>query len=138
EEMMKPVFATDEIETTRRFFTNYVSGRGPLPAVRVGRQPYGILPAMAFSRYAPTPRRDTIFADVFAGAPLYENSAYLKKLYDILMKLDAEWLQLKENVAHVGQPGSDPHQTLLDVIGLHSGSVEFHQRYAQSLLHIYN
>ena len=42
--------ATTTIDNTRAFFTQYVSGRGPLPAIRIGGQPYGILPATAFSR----------------------------------------------------------------------------------------
>ena len=41
------------------------------------------------------------------------------------------------DVAHVGNAG-DAHQTLLDIVGLHSGSVEYHQRYAESLDQLYN
>ena len=51
EQMLAPIVSRSDIASTRQFFTRYVSGRGPLPAVRVGNQPYGVLPAMAFSRY---------------------------------------------------------------------------------------
>ena len=44
------IFSDAVIEDTRSFFTPYVSGRGPLPAIRIGGQPYGILPVTAFSR----------------------------------------------------------------------------------------
>ena len=35
---------TTTVAATRQFFTRYVSGRGPLPALRIGVQPYGIQP----------------------------------------------------------------------------------------------
>ena len=44
------IFSDAVIEDTRAFFTSYVSGRGPLPAIRIAGQPYGILPVTAFSR----------------------------------------------------------------------------------------
>src|SRR5258708_21596745 len=49
DKMMTPVFGDDTIEATRQFVTRYVSGRGPLPAIRIGRQAYGVLPTTAFS-----------------------------------------------------------------------------------------
>ncbi len=48
--LLAPVFSERPIAATRQFFTRYVSGRGPLPALRIGDQPYGILPAVAFAR----------------------------------------------------------------------------------------
>src|SRR5712691_4566605 len=44
------IFSDDTIEQTRQFFTSWVSGRGPLAAIRIGGQPYGVLPTTAFSR----------------------------------------------------------------------------------------
>lgn len=128
EEMMTPLFSRSDIGATRQFFTRYVSGRGPLPALRVGNQPYGLLPAMAFSRFqAGKPDRGQ------AGpAP-----AYLQRLHTLLLRMDADWRGLVPGVAHVGQAG-DPHQTLLDIVGLHSGAVEYHQRYSESLDQVYN
>src|SRR5690606_7034942 len=32
-------------------FASYVRGRGPLPVLRVGRQPYGVLPAISLERW---------------------------------------------------------------------------------------
>ena len=37
---------------TRAFFNRFVIGRGTVPLVRVGRQPYGVLPATVWSRMA--------------------------------------------------------------------------------------
>ncbi len=44
------IFSDQVIEQTRAFYSSYVSGRGPLPAIRIAGQPYGILPTTAFSR----------------------------------------------------------------------------------------
>ncbi len=136
EEMFTPVVSRADVAATRLFFTRYVSGRGPLPAVRVGNQPYGILPAIAFSRYrsaaAPT------FALGERRLPAAMSGAdYLQRLHTLLARMDADWRSLASGVSHVGQPG-DAHQTLLDVVGLHPGSVEYHQRYAESLDQLYN
>ena len=37
--MMAPVFEDTTIEQTRAFFTRFVSGRGPIPALHVGSNP---------------------------------------------------------------------------------------------------
>jgi hypothetical protein len=129
EDMLRPVVDAADIAATRQFFTHFVSGRGPLPAVRVGRQPYGILPAMAFARY-----RESGPVIDFAAGP---RRGYLQRLHAVLAQLDGTWHDLSADVAHVGNPGN-PHQTLLDIVGLHSGSVEFHQRYAESFAQLYN
>lgn len=128
EEMMTPVFSRADIASTRLFFTQFVSGRGPVPAVRVGNQPYGVLPAIAFSRFRATD-----------GEPRLTgwSGAYQQRLHGLLGRLDATWRNLLPGVAHVGNPG-DAHQTLLDIVGLHPGSVEYHQRYAESFDQLYN
>ncbi|HEX7745060.1 MAG TPA: hypothetical protein VF462_07350 [Micromonosporaceae bacterium] len=110
--LMAPVFSAEQIAATRAFFTRYVSGRGPIPALRIGSQPYGILPTTAFDR---TGERGG--------------------LYEILNRIDADWAPLLERVSFVGQRTGDPHQILLDVLGLHPGSVEYHPLQADSLEH---
>ena len=44
---------------------------------------------------------------------------------------------MAREVPAVSRPG-DPHQSLLDVLGLHPASAEFHYRYAESLQHLFN
>lgn len=132
EEMMHPLFSDDDINRTKNFFASYVSGRGPVPSIRIGKQPYGILPVSAYSRMN--------FSRVNTGnkASLSVSSPFISKLYALIMKMDAEWNSFAATVPHVGQTGGDPHQTLLDVIGLHATSAEYHQRYAQTLTQLYN
>jgi hypothetical protein len=126
--MMAPVFADNTIEQTRDFFTRFVSGRGPIPAIRVGKQPYGILPATAFSRMNWLKRRRGF--DNLAGA-VGTGFTFLSRLYAVLLKIEEQWTTLSQQAAFVGKPG-DPHQNLLDVVGLHPTSAEFYNRYAQS------
>lgn len=123
ESLLTPVFTPLDIENTRQFFLDFVSGRGPLPALRVGRQPYGLLPVTALSRFEPGRQH-----------PL---SGYLSRLHALVMRLDREWETMASSAAHVQRPG-DPPQVLLDVLGLHPGSVEYHQRWAEGLQELYN
>ena len=45
-------FTQKERDDARRFFIESVRGQGPLPTLRIGRQPYGLLPAIALDRLA--------------------------------------------------------------------------------------
>lgn len=134
EEMMAPIFSAADIASTRLFFTRYVSARGPLPAVRVGKQPYGILPVTSFAGYQSVPPNLEVGR---RAAFLSPASDYLQRLHTLLSRMDKDWLTMSGGVARVGQAG-DAHQTLLDIVGLHSGSVEYHQRYAESFDQLYN
>ena len=60
-----------------------------------------------------------------------------RRLHALLTKMDTAWDQMVSEVAYIGKSG-DPHQNLLDVIGLHANSVEFHQRYSESIQQLYN
>jgi hypothetical protein len=122
--MLHPVLGPDAVERTRQFFTRYVSGRGPVPAVQIGRQPYGILPTTAFSRLAwpdagPVP------------------AGHRRAVAQVLRAATDDWRAASAKVARLGTTG-DPHQLLLDILALHPTSAEFYQRYAQSVEDIYN
>lgn len=125
--MMQEVFSAQDVERTRQFFTRYVSGRGPIPALRIGRQPYGILPACDFDNMA-----------WFKGerrAAVSQWVGYLEQLHGVLSKLSGHWNAMKNRADWVGKTrnidGSpaDAHQTLLNIVGLHPASVEFYQRH---------
>ena len=96
-------------EQTRQFFLANVSGRGPLPAVKIGRQPYGILPTTVFSRLA------------FPAAATHRTT-----LNELLKQAAMQWRNALAHVADLDEPGADPHQTLLDILALHPNSVEYH------------
>jgi hypothetical protein len=136
ETMMAPVFSDQIINQTKSFFQSYVSGRGMIPAIRVGKQPYGILPATPFSRMN-WPQVRT-FAAYTAATPFPGGEfSYLQALHNVLKKIDIDWTKLLAKVSHVGKSG-DAHEILLNVVGLQPSSVEYYCRVAQSSTQIYN
>lgn len=114
--LLNGVLTGDQIAQTREFFLANVSGRGPLPAVKIGRQPYGILPTTVFSRLvfpATAPHRSALNA--------------------VLTDLATDWTAALSQVASLDDPGPDRQQTLLDILALHPTSAEYRFRYAQSV-----
>jgi hypothetical protein len=138
EQMMEPVFSEETVRRTRDFFCRHVIGRGTTPLARIGRQPYGVLPATVWSRQAfwRSIRAETeLPVAVLSGS---RESAWLAGLHGLIERAVSIWSSLSAQVSHVGQPGPDPQQTLLDIIGLHPVSAEFYQRYSQSFTQYYN
>ncbi len=130
--MMAPVFSPAAEDLTRSFFTRLVTGRGMVPAVRIGKQPYGLLPATAFSRMEWTKHVEGERA-IFDKATM----GLLARLSAILQVVRVDWAAMSQQASYAGKPG-DAHKILLDVLGLHAGSVEYAQRYAESLDDLYN
>ncbi|HTI12874.1 MAG TPA: hypothetical protein VL832_30120 [Puia sp.] len=133
ESMMKGGIPTAVIAQTRDFFSAYVSGRGPVPAVRIGKQPYGILPTAAFRRLTWMNTDNQHPGLVFSGG-----LTFLSGLYRLLLKIDDEWTVLRGSVKHIGSTDTDVYQTLLDIVGLNACSVEFYRRYLESLEEVTN
>lgn len=113
------------IEDVRSFFIENVTGRGSLPAVRVGSQPYGLLLTSDFSRWKWSPELD---AGVLPG---------LEDLYAEMSKLEKTMASLVSQAARIGAPG-DPFQNLLNTLGLQASSVEFYRRHAVGLEYLWN
>jgi hypothetical protein len=135
ESMMRPVLDQSTVDMTRWFFTHFVTGRGLAPAVRIGDQPYGILPVTTYSRMAWLTDDDWSPPH---GLPHPENfRAFLARLPALFAELRADWQRMSGAVAYVGKSG-DPHQILLDVVGLSPSSVEYHRRWAESLEQLAN
>lgn len=128
ESMMHPLFDDADIELARGYFIDHVSGRGRVPALRIGRQPYGILPATALAKIRIPP---------LGRVGLPPDAKMLGVLHKMLMRVMSDWAPLAQAVPHV-HAGTEPYQTLLDVVALHPASVEFHQRYAESTGNLFN
>ena len=60
ESMMAPVFPADAVVRTREFFSRFVIAGGICPAIRIGSQPYGILPATPCRAWRGSTRAATI------------------------------------------------------------------------------
>ena len=94
-------------------FASYVRGSGPLPAIRVGDQPYGILPVTKI-RQAPT--RDPADFDA--------------QLHSALVKLFDKWLAWAQDyrcVPRVSSP-DDPDRELLQILAMEPLSVSYRTR----------
>jgi hypothetical protein len=130
ETMMQPVFSENDIISTREFFNRYISGRGAVPAIKIGKQPYGILPVATFSNLP------WLSGKTVPGIAA-NNHPYIPRLYEVLKKIDADWAPLLDQVSWIGKTG-DAHQLLLDVVGLNPSSVEYYQRNAESVEELFN
>lgn len=139
ETMMAPVFDRDSIDQTRAFFNRYVVGSGAVPALRIGSQPYGVLPATAFSRAAWF-QQDVAGGNGRAAAFVRKRpeGKFLARLHALLTEMYADWGLMAAQVSAVGKSGADPHALLLDIVGLHPGSVEWAERYAESFQTAFN
>lgn len=102
-------------DRVRRFFTADVIARGSLPAIRVGKQPYGVLVTSAFNRWQVNAAIDG------------EDTAFLSEAYDVMTKVEAQWQQLVAQVSHVDAPG-DSFVHLLNILGLQATSVDYQRR----------
>ncbi|WP_405535212.1 hypothetical protein OG787_12235 [Streptomyces sp. NBC_00075] len=132
--LLEPVLDENTVENTRWFFTRHVRGRGALPAVRIGAQPYGVLATTAFSRSSwlwPGPRPSST-----------PRTTFLVQLHELLREAARDWDALVDQVPSLGRGGArtddDAHQTLLGILGLHPTSAEFHYRYAEGRIQLVN
>ncbi|MEV7037789.1 hypothetical protein [Amycolatopsis sp. NPDC051061] len=118
---LNPLLGPAAVAATRDFFLKYVSGRGPLPAVKIGRQPYGIVATTVFSKLA------------------YPDTAtHRRALNKVLTAAGVDWTAAVDRVPRLDPDAPDPHQRLLDLLALHPTSAEYHQRYAQSVEDLFN
>jgi hypothetical protein len=116
-DMLAPGMSPATIARLRDYFTVYVTGRGLLPVLRVGSEPYGIVTTSALSLW--TWRADEVGSE----------AAFWNGLLTRLRAMADTWKGLAQDVPRVGMPG-DPFAALLAVIGLQASSVEFYARKA--------
>lgn len=126
---MAPVISEQVARQTRLFFTSFVTGRGPLPAVRVGNQPYGVLLTSDFSRWQyPKDNQGPFNVVLFGDDPI----PFLRSLHKLLTGLEKIWSKIAATLPFAGRPGTDSSEVLMDILGLHPTSVEFFQRIGYS------
>jgi hypothetical protein len=94
----------DDLNWARAHFINYVRAAGPLPALRIGKQPYGILPVTSLDNWSPKAGQEAQNArDLF--------------LKDLLLRLrDTVWRGKLTEAPCVGLTG-DPDADLAEVMG---------------------
>ena len=112
EQMMAPIFDRTAISDARRHFVEYVRGRGPFPAFRVGSPPYGLLPVTSLNRWVPQ-------ADA-TGPDLH--------LPPVLQTLRGIWASQIARVPRIGRT-DDPDGDLLTVLGMDASTREVRVRH---------
>ncbi|MBB5717064.1 hypothetical protein [Sphingomonas aerophila] len=88
------------IDAVREFHRDHVRGRGPIPGIRIGSQPYGILPAWTMASQWVDDQ-----ADWFGS-----------QLTGFLRRLRPNWMAATDELAHVGS-GADLRTTMDRVLG---------------------
>lgn len=147
EEMWDHFFTYDNIRRTEQFFTDWVSGRGHLPSVRIGEQPYGLLVTSAWSRFEAAydlpsvslPETVNIKPWEVANANLDKRlqQRYDMRLWDVLKFLKLTWGGLmKSHVIHAGNikvDGNDDEKRFMEMLGLHAHTIDYFFRYGVNL-----
>jgi hypothetical protein len=114
EEMLNVDLET--IAEVRSFFTEYVTGRGPVTPVRIGNQPYGVLLTSDFSAWK------------WVDGETSGQAGFYNGLVTLLQGFRQTWQNRSDSVSRLGATG-DPYQDLLNTLGLNPASVEFYRRY---------
>ena len=119
EELLGRVISLPTRDLLRLFATTYVVGRGTLPALRVGHQPYGVLPTTAFAYFEPI------------GLPTDPGRRFEELLRDVLLTARKDWAAQVPRLAHAysNQP-ADRRQRVLNVLGLDATARGHRQHYA--------
>lgn len=109
QQIVRTVSDTD-VASARRLFIDQVRGRGPLPALRVGRQPYGLLPVTSLNRWQPG---DAGGADL----PAVRMMRLLRRTW-------------RRSLAEVPRlPGAqEPDRVLLELLGMQPTSIQYGAR----------
>lgn len=130
-QMMQPHISSSERENIRTFFSEYVLGRGKIPAFRIKNQPYGVITSTAYSRWT-YPENSTALIDF-----------YKRMNQTILQPMNYSWgLMAKNHVKNINDDTNGtsptPSELFLDIISLHASSVQYHQRYANGTFKMWN
>jgi hypothetical protein len=121
-QMMASVFSASVIEQARQYVLANAYPRGPIPALRAGRTPYGILPVTSLQLYGVDPK---LAGPVETG------------LVNFVRKLWPTWLASSAGAPRM-QRGGDPDQNLMSVLGMDASSMNFQGRQVMGSLFLWN
>ncbi len=96
----------DDIEWARRHFVQYVRATGPLPAIRVGAQPYGVLPVTSFTAWKASSNQN--------GDDTLRDTNRDAALHDFLLRLREIWRRNLPETPRLGRSDDTPQQSGID------------------------
>ena len=134
EELLGTVIPSAGRDRLQEFASQHVLGRGLVPSFRVSDEPYGVLPAMAISRFVPD-------ASDALGAAGSSSERTAQERFDsvvsrLLLRAQEDWtLARQRHVRHarssdVGEPGFDAQAHFLQMLGLQGTSAASSYRFA--------
>ncbi len=109
------------LDRAAKHFSQFVRGAGPLPAIRVADQPYGILPAACVRRWK---------ASVADNAGAADAVAFDTALHAALVRLHALWRSWALNPTRVPKIGTttDPDKELLQILAMQPVAISYQAR----------
>lgn len=119
DQMMSPQLSADEQDAVRSFALATVRPRGPLPAIRVGAVPYGVLPTTSLAAVSENERAQRPADDKDVRA-----RTVLAQLCQLLLPA---WRASTAAVPHVGGSG-DPDSDLAQILGMDASSLDYRGR----------
>jgi hypothetical protein len=108
-QVAQPLLTDAQRDAARDHHRDHVRARGPLPSLRVGSQPYGVLPVCSLARWQPVHDDDTA-AGVAQAA----------------RGLEGVWMSALANVPRAGV--GDPDEALLGMLGMSPNTAVAHAR----------
>jgi hypothetical protein len=129
EELLGTVISLDTRDRLRAFALEHVAGRGLVPTLRVGAQPYGVLPTTAFTRYVPATGEALPAGEVASERD--RQTRFNRLLRDVLLQMQADWTRLRAaKVPHAHSGGvTDPQRHFLAMLGLNATSLAYSYRF---------
>ena len=112
-QLAQPLLTDAQREAAREHFRDHVRARGPLPALRVGNQPYGVLPACSLDRW------QAVYDDATAAR---RRAGGARPAGDLA--------ELAVNVPRAG--AGDPDAALLGILGMSPNTAVAHARTSAS------
>jgi hypothetical protein len=113
---------TPYLEEWADYFADYVRACGPLPALRIGNQPYGLLPVTALDRWQPRDRHPGLPQQPIPGLPMARPGSPI----NLLIQLRERWQKAVVAAPHFGRRSTagnfDPGQNLLEILSMSATS----------------
>lgn len=111
-------------DEVRKMFEEYIRGRGALPSIRVGTQPYGILPITSFKNIVqPSTEPWKKFLEDFHGQ---------------VVAADTYWSEEADLLKYAGAEGKDPQEVFAEIIGKHAVSTKYFRRMGVGPAYMWN
>lgn len=127
--LLEGILNTTQLNDVRTHVREFVRGGGTLPTLRVGRQPYGVLPATRIQ--GPERGKEHESGWSFWDGDSNANDIFDPALHSIVTRFYDRWLNYANNpdrVPRISAQDSDPDKTLINIMSMEPHSVTYRAR----------